>query len=88
LILLLVSADFLASDYCYGEETYRAMQRYRQREARVIPIILRPCDWEHSLFSVLQALPIGAKPITLWPHQDKAFYDVVQGIHQVIKEWQ
>src|SRR2546428_1755902 len=46
IILLLVSSDFLASDYSYDIEMQRALQRHEQREARVIPIILRPCDWQ------------------------------------------
>ena len=42
-IVLLVSADFLASDYCYDIEMRRAMKRHEAGEARVIPVILRPC---------------------------------------------
>jgi hypothetical protein len=57
LILLLVSADFLASDYCYDKEVLRAMARHQLREARVIPVILRDCDWDFTSFSKLQALP-------------------------------
>jgi TIR domain len=45
LILLLVSADFLASDYCYMIEMQQAMQRHEASVARVIPIVVRPCDW-------------------------------------------
>src|SRR5205085_898249 len=56
-ILLLVSADFLHSDYCYGVEVERALQRHQLGEARVIPIILRPVDWHSAPFGRLQALP-------------------------------
>ena len=45
-ILLLISPDFIASDYCYEREMKRAMERHRKSEARVIPVILRPCDWK------------------------------------------
>jgi hypothetical protein len=45
IILLLISADFMASDYCYGTELQRAIERHNCKEARVIPVILRPCDW-------------------------------------------
>jgi TIR domain len=45
IILLLVSADFLSSDYCYSIEMKRAIDRHSRGEARVIPIILRPVDW-------------------------------------------
>jgi hypothetical protein len=51
----------------------------------VIPIILRPCDWQHSKFSKLQVLPQEGKAVTLWENQDSAFLDVVQGIRQAVK---
>ena len=50
IILLLVSSDFLASNYCYDIEVKRAMERHEAGEARVIPIILRPCDWQRAPF--------------------------------------
>jgi hypothetical protein len=63
IILLLVSADFLASDYCYDVELQRAMARHEAGEARVIPIILRPVDWHTAPFGRLQALPKDGLPI-------------------------
>jgi hypothetical protein len=59
LILLLVSPDFVASDYYYGVETLHAMEQYETGKACVIPIILRPVEWEHLVFGKLQSLPIG-----------------------------
>src|SRR3954454_10551691 len=50
IILLLVSASFLASDYCYDIELSRALARHEAREARVVPIILKPCDWTRTSF--------------------------------------
>ena len=44
IILLLISADFLASDYCWDIEIQRAMQRHKEKSAVVIPVLLRPCD--------------------------------------------
>src|SRR4051795_7874378 len=40
IILLLVSPDFIASDYCYEREMQRALQRHNNGAARVIPVIL------------------------------------------------
>jgi hypothetical protein len=85
-ILLLISADFLASDYCYGLEMQRAFERHQANEARVIPILLRPVDWNKAPFAHLQALPTGAKPITTWSNQDAAFTDVAAGIRRVIED--
>jgi hypothetical protein len=88
IILLLISADFLASDFCWSVELQRAMQRHEAGEARVIPIILRPCDWKGSPFSKLQALPRDGTPVTQWSDQDSAFLDVVRGIRPVIQKLQ
>src|SRR6266566_4528074 len=82
IILLLISPDFMASEYCYSVEMQRAIERHEHGEARVIPIILRPVSWQQTPFGKFQALPINAKPITSgkWHHQDDAFYEVVEGI--------
>ncbi len=86
IILLLISADFLASAYCYDIEVKRAMERHEAKEAKVIPIILRPCDWSGSPFGKLQALPKDARPVTLWSNQDEAFLNVVKGIREAAEE--
>jgi hypothetical protein len=86
IILLLISADFLASDYCYELEMARAMERHTKGTARVIPIILRKCDWSDAPFGKLQALPKNGKPVKSWADQDEAFTDIVKGIRKVIAE--
>jgi len=85
-ILLLVSADFLASDYCYDLEMKKAMERHEKGEARVIPVILRHCDWSSAVFAKLQALPKNAKPVKSWADQDEAFTDIAIGIKRAIAE--
>jgi tetratricopeptide (TPR) repeat protein len=85
-ILLLVSADFLASDYCYGIEMQRALVRHQANEARVIPILLRSVDWHGAPFAHLQALPTDARPITTWRNRDAAFTDVAAGIRRVVED--
>lgn len=84
-ILLLISSRFLFSDHCYDIEMQRAIQRHNKGSARVIPIILKPCDWQGSPFSKLGMLPKEAKPITKWDDRDEAFLDIVQNIRQVIE---
>ncbi len=90
LILLLVSAAFMNSEYCYGKELQRAIQRHNRREARVIPIILSPVDWQIPPLDKLQALPTDAKPITGagWHSVDEALLNVVKGIRVAIKDLQ
>lgn len=85
-ILLLISADFIASDYCYEKEMMRALQRHKKGEARTIPIILREVDWKEMPFSSLQALPKDGKAIRTWDDRDKAFAEVARGIRQVVEQ--
>jgi tetratricopeptide (TPR) repeat protein len=86
LILLLISSDFMNSDYCYGKEMRRALERHRAGTCRVIPILLRPTYWEDAPFSSLQLLPTDARPITRWPDRDEAFQNVVSEISRTIKD--
>jgi TIR domain/CHAT domain len=86
IILLLVSPDFMASDYCYSIEMKRALERHDAQDARVIPIILRPTDWERAPFSKLQVLPADRKPVTRWSDRDAALLHVAQDIRKVVDE--
>jgi|GEM_PF-618213 len=85
-ILLLISADFMASEFCYSIEMQQAIARHQANQARVIPIILRPTDWEGAPFSHLKALPTDGKAVTRWPSHDDAFEDVMKGLRAAIKE--
>lgn len=82
IILLLVSSDFLASDYCYDVEMKRAMERHESGEAIVIPVILRACDWHHAPFGKLNAVPRDGKPVTQWTYIDEAFLQVAKAIRE------
>lgn len=84
LVVLLVSSDFIHSDDCDGTEMTRALERHERGEARVIPIIVRPCDWTRAPFSKLQGLPRDGKAITRWGNRDEAWLDVARGIRGVV----
>jgi hypothetical protein len=84
-ILLLVSSSFLASDYCWDVETKRAVERHDRGEAKVIPVVLRPCDWHGAPFGKLQALPKDGKAVTSWANKDEAWTDVAKGIRQAVE---
>jgi hypothetical protein len=86
IILLLVSADFLNSEYCYQIEVKEALRMHQQKEAVVIPVILRPCAWHRALFGKLLALPTDGKPVTKFPTLDEGFLDVTNGITKVIDD--
>jgi TIR domain len=86
IILLLISPDFIASDYCFNEEMRQAIARHEQGTAHVVPVIIRPVSWHTMPFSKLQALPKDATPISMAPNTDTAFLNVAQGIRTVIQE--
>jgi len=85
IILLLLSPDFIHSDYCYSREMQRAIERHDSGEARVIPIVLRHVHWQETPLSKLQVLPDGAQPITSWSDPDEAFWVVAREIGEVAK---
>lgn len=86
LIILLISIDFINSEYCYGIEMERALERDAEGTARVLPVICRSCMWSQAPFAALQALPKDGKPIATWPSDDDAFVNVVEGIRTIPEE--
>jgi len=80
IILLLISASFINSDYCWGIELEQSMKRHEAGEACVIPVILRPVSWKKAPFGKLQALPKDAKPVETWNNLNEAFVSVTEGI--------
>lgn len=86
LILLLVSADFLASEYCFGAEVEKALVRLKRGEVKVVPVLLKPCLWEESRFSELQIIPRDAKAITSWVSVDEALKDVASELRKLVSE--
>jgi hypothetical protein len=87
IILLLVSPDFLDSDYHYDFEMARALERHNADTARVIPIILRHTEgWEKTEFHKLQALPRDGRPVKQWPDRDEAFAKIAKEIRVVAEK--
>jgi WD40 repeat protein len=86
IILLLVSADFLNSEYCYGIEMESALEQHKKGEACVVPIILRPCFWNDSPFAKLQVLPSNGVPVSSWSDQDSAFLSISNKIRNIVDD--
>ena len=88
IILLLISVDFLNSDYYNGSEVKRAIERYNNGEARVIPVILKQVDWKETAFGKLLPLPTDGKPVNAagWYNKNDAFHTIAEGIRKVIEE--
>ena len=88
IILLLVSADFIASDYCYEKEMKTALELNNNGEARVVPVIVRDVNWKNTPFARLQALPKDAMPVSLWSNRDSAWKNVAEEIEKLVEEIQ
>lgn len=88
IILLLVSASFLASDYCYDTEMKQAMVQHASGRSVVVPVILRPCSWHSAPFGQLLALPTDGKALTLWPNRDEAGLVIAEGLRRIVADLQ
>jgi len=82
IILLLVSAHFLASDYCYEKEMKRSIEKHEDGSAVVIPVILHPCDWHSSPFGHLRATPTDGKPVSMFANQHEAFAIIAKDVRE------
>jgi len=85
--LLLLSRDFMPSNYVNTVELKRAVERHQRGEARVIPIIVRHVYWQ-GILGHLQALPKDGLPVTDpdWQTLDRALYNVTEGIRTVVDQ--
>jgi DNA-binding transcriptional ArsR family regulator len=89
IVLPLLSPDFLASDYCMEVEMKRAIELHNHGQLRIVPILMRICDWQNSEFGKFQGLPMDMKPVksSEWFSEDEAFYTIVHGLKDVINEF-
>ncbi|MEM6338427.1 MAG: toll/interleukin-1 receptor domain-containing protein, partial [Pseudomonadota bacterium] len=86
IVLFLVSASFIASDYCYEIEMNAALTRHAEGKTKVIPIITKPCHWNDEPFAKLQVLPNEGKAITTWTNYDMPLSRVATEISKIAKE--
>lgn len=82
LYLFLISPDFIASDYCYGKELTRALERHRDGDALVLPVVVRPVDWKATALGQIQGLPKDGIPVTTWTNIDEAWLNVADGVRR------
>lgn len=81
-----MSSDYFASPRRYEEETQLVLARFNAGAAHVIPILVRPVNWELSPLRQHHPLPPNGRPITRWPGRDEAWSDVIEGIRQAIEQ--
>jgi replicative DNA helicase len=84
IVLLLISPDFINSDYCYQKELDYALKRHEASDCVVLPIILRACDWHPLPFGRLKAAPADGKPITTWSDLDEAWVGVAKAVRELV----
>ena len=84
IILLMVSADAIASDYFYDKEVADALERHHNGSARVVPMIMRPCTWDATPLANLQAIPKNGRPVSSWPDRDEAYADAAKSLWAMI----
>jgi hypothetical protein len=88
IILLLISANFLASEYCFNKEMKRALEKHEDGTAAVIPVILHPCDWQTSPFGKLRATPTDGKAVSMHANLHEAFAIITKDIREVANKFQ
>lgn len=88
IILLLISPYFIASDYCYDVEMNRSIEMHESGQARIIPVILHPCDWKDLPFGKLLAVPTDGKPVSKFPNQHDAFLEITMAIKDAAANFQ
>jgi hypothetical protein len=66
----------------------RALERHAAKEARVLPVILHPCDWQTTPFAKLQSATRNATPVSKYPNHHDAFLEIVQAIRAVATQLQ
>ena len=84
IIIFLISADFIASNYCFEEEARLALEKHEKGEAILIPVVVRPCDWQDLAFGKLQALPEEGRPISIWANADEGWLNVIMALKEKI----
>jgi hypothetical protein len=84
IILLLISPDFIASDYCYDIEMQRAIEKHQNNEAVVIPIILEFCDWHAAPFGKHKALPEDGRPVVSYPNINIPLTVITKEIRKIV----
>lgn len=86
IVILLVTADFVASAYCFEKELATALRRHREGGVRIVPVLVKPVDFAHMPFGRFQALPRDLRPISTWDDADVAWLEVAHGVRELVED--
>ena len=87
--VLLISTDFLSSEFCIKEEVIRLLERRKHEGLMIAPILLRPCAWKiFPWLSALQMQPRGDVALLELGQfeQERELTAVVLAIHGYLEE--
>ncbi|MDU0457788.1 MAG: COR domain-containing protein [Geobacteraceae bacterium] len=84
IIVLLLSNDFIKSDYCMQKEMQRALERDAAGECAIVPIVVRDCRFDMLQVGKMQAILPNAKPIKKHRDRDAAWLEVTKQLDRVI----
>lgn len=87
--ILLISADFLTSDFVRKEEIPRLLQRRLHEGMTIIPVICRPCPWRQvPWLSAMQVRPRGCRPLSAssTPQNETEFASIAEEVAAIIRE--
>ena len=85
IVILLLSNDFIASDYCFKQEMQMARERDKAGECAIVPIVVRACRYDRVELGQLQAILPNGKPIKQNKDRDAAWLDVTKQLDRVIE---
>ena len=82
-ILLLISSDFVQSSYFKQFELEKTLYRYRHGQALILPVIVRPANWQDLPVNRYQTLPKEGYPISSYSDRESAWKE---GVIQPLRE--
>ena len=86
IVILLVTADFVASAFCFENELSEALRRHHEDGVRILPVLVKPVDFAHMPFGRFQALPRDLRPISTWDNADAAWLEVALGVRELVED--
>jgi len=85
LVLFLVSPDLIASDFIYDVEILKALEFNQKGKVKIIPIIIRPCDFESFPICKFETLPLNNIPVSVWENKDEAWLEITMRLKGIVK---
>lgn len=83
IIAFLISVDFINSEYCYEIELKHALSRLENEEIKILPIVIRQCNWQDSIFKAYLSATKNGKPVSKYTDHDEAWCEVVDNIKRL-----